>query len=401
MPPGYAGLRLCGPVYVCTQRGKDDAMAPTVSIIVPTFNESGNVASLVRRVQAALADTAAEIIFVDDSTDDTPDRVRDAAAQARIPVRLLHRDAPEGGLGGAVIEGMRMAASDVCIVMDGDLQHPPETLPELLARHVATGADVVVASRYTAGGTAEGLSDRARVWVSRLSTTVTKSMFPIRLRQVSDPMTGFFLVNRASIDLDRLRPRGFKILLEILARQPHTVAEVPFTFAGRSAGESKASMKQGWRFLTQLAYLRFGRMSAFAVVGAFGAVLNLAIMHVLQLIGVGYVWAAIVASVVTIISNFALIEAFVFHDLRAGAAVMWKRFAASFTFNGLEAIVRIVLLWLVVSTWHFSAVLVTAVLLVVAFLVRYVFHAVVVYAPKHGAAHDVPSSRTPQQPRGL
>ncbi|WP_040168164.1 glycosyltransferase [Microbacterium gorillae] len=353
-----------------------------VTVIVPTFNESGNVNELVRRVGDALAGTGSEILFVDDSRDDTADVARAAALTSAIPVRVIHRERPEGGLGGAVLLGLREAENDLCVVMDGDLQHPPETIPELVARRDEGGFDVVVASRYTGDGDASGLSDRARVFVSRLSTLVTKSMFPIRLREVSDPMTGFFLVDRRSIQLDSLRPRGFKILLEILARQNLHVAEVPFSFAERGAGESKASLSQGVKFLLQLGNLRFGRMSVFAIVGIVGAIANLIIMAGLQAVGVEYVWAAIVASVVTIIGNFLLIEQFVFKDLRATATTVWTRFAKSFSFNAVEAVVRIAVLYLVVSTWHVPSVLVAAVTLVLAFIVRYVFHAMVVYAPR-------------------
>ena len=128
-------------------------------------------------------------------------------------------------------------------------------------------------------------------------------MFPIRLKDVSDPMTGFFLIDRRTVDAATLKPRGFKILLEILARKNLRVAEVPFDFAGRHAGESKASMRQGLHFLTQLTALRFGKMSLFAVIGGLGAVANIAIVWALTSLGVNYIVAAIIASEVTIIGE--------------------------------------------------------------------------------------------------
>src|SRR5687768_1086838 len=97
-----------------------------LSIIVPTYNEAPNIAELVRRVTSEADGIDAEIIFVDDSTDATPDVVREVAASAALPVRLIHREHRTGGLGGAVIEGIAAADSDACLVMDGDLQHPPE-----------------------------------------------------------------------------------------------------------------------------------------------------------------------------------------------------------------------------------------------------------------------------------
>jgi dolichol-phosphate mannosyltransferase len=356
--------------------------AVQLSIIVPTFNEAPNVAELVRRVSAATSGMDAEIIFVDDSTDTTPDVIREVAASAPLPVRLLHRSARAGGLGGAVVEGFALAESDACLVIDGDLQHPPEEIPALVERFERGDVDVVAASRYAGGGTAHGLADRTRVLVSKIATALTKAMFPIRLRDVSDPMTGFFMLDRRAIDMATLKPRGFKILLEILARKNLRVAEVPFAFAGRHAGESKASVRQGLNFVSQLTALRFGKMSLFAVIGGLGAIVNLAIMWALTQMGVGYIAAAIVAAETTIIGNFLLQERFVFNDMRDAASGGWLRFAKSFTFNNAEALVRIPVIALLVETWHFSAVVAAGVTLVIAFFVRFVFHSLVVYAPR-------------------
>jgi len=366
-----------------------------LSVIVPTFNEGPNVAELVRRTAAALPGRDIEIIFVDDSTDDTPAVIRAVAANAPVPVRLIHRDAPLGGLGGAVVEGIRAAASDFCVVMDGDLQHPPEVIADLLACAEVGDADVVVASRYVDGGTSDGLANAVRTMVSRASTLLTKAMFPKKLHNCSDPMTGFFLIDRRALDVEDLRPRGFKILLEILARKQMRVAEVPFDFAPRFAGESKASFSQGMRFLTQLTMLRFGRMSAFAVVGGLGALANIAIMAALTALGVQYLVAAVIGSIITIVANFLALEYLVFADMREESGLMRHRFVKSFTFNGIEAIVRIPAIWLLVNQAHIQSVLALAITLLVAFVLRFVFHALVVYAPKKEPAAAVSTLREP------
>jgi dolichol-phosphate mannosyltransferase len=353
-----------------------------LSIIVPTYNEAPNVAELVRRVAAETDGIDAEIIFVDDSTDDTPDIVREVAASAALPVRLIHREHRTGGLGGAVLEGLAAAASDACLVMDGDLQHPPEEIRDIYDRFARGDVDIVIASRYAGDGTSTGLADRTRVLVSKTTTALTRAMFPIRLKGVSDPMTGFFLVDRRAVDAAILRPRGFKILLEILARKNLRVAEVPFHFAHRHAGESKASVRQGIHFLTQLSALRFGKMSLFAVIGGLGAIANVLIVWVLTQLGVNYIAAAIIASEVTIIGNFLLIERFVFQDMRGEASGVWTRFAKSFSFNNAELLIRIPIVALMVSGGHISAVIATAFTLIVAFVVRFVFHSLVVYAPR-------------------
>ncbi len=353
-----------------------------VTIVVPTYNEGPNIGPLVERIGRAVDQLDAEIVFVDDSTDETPSIIDRVARNAKVPVRLIHRDVPSGGLGGAVVEGFEAARADRCIVMDGDLQHPPEKIPEMYERLLRGDVDLVVASRYSGEGSATGLADRSRVMVSRASTMLTRAMFPIRLRDVTDPMTGFFAVDLRAIDHEGLQPRGFKILLEILARRTLRVAEVAFHFGDRLAGESKASFRQGLHFLAQLTALRFGKMSLFAIVGGFGALVNILIVWALIRLGVDYVVAAIVAAEVTIVGNFLLLERFVFQDMRDEASTVWARFAKSFAFNNAEAIIRIPIVALLVTGAHLSAVIATAVTLVVAFFVRFLFHSLVVYAPR-------------------
>ena len=370
-------------------------MESAVTVIVPTFNERDNVAELVARTAAALAGYDAEILFVDDSTDDTAAEVARVAADAPLPVRVIHRDDNTGGLGGAVVVGLGAAASDLCIVMDGDLQHPPELLPALVARHAEGGVDVVAASRYVGGGDTSGLGTALRFGVSRAATWLTRAMFPIRLARSTDPMTGFFLVDRSRLDLATLKPQGFKILLEILARTDLRIAEVPMEFGERRHGTSKASLRQGTTFIAHLARLRFGKMSLFALIGVIGAVANLAIMWALTTAGVPYVWAAIIGAEVTIVGNFLLQERFVFADMRTDARGLGLRFAASFGFNNVEAALRIPLMALMVETWHISSVLATGLSLVVAFFARFLFHSLVVYAPKRARGADAASEPKP------
>jgi len=361
----------------------DGRMAPAgVTIIVPTFNERDNVPELVRRVSEALEGQDGELLFVDDSSDDTPDVIRQISLTAPVPVRVLHRDDPVGGLGGAVVEGLRAAEYDVCIVMDGDLQHPPELIPDLVGRYAEGDADVVIASRYIGGGDSAGLGTAVRFGVSRGATLLTKAMFPIRLSRASDPMTGYFLVDRRRVDPAALRPNGFKILLEILVRSDVRIAEVPMEFGERLHGTSKASFAQGMAFLRHLTMLRFGKMSLFAIIGGIGALANLGIMWALTHMGVEYVWAAIIAAELTIIGNFILQERYVFNDMTGDASRLSVRFAQSFAFNNIEAALRIPVLAFMVETWHISSILAAAISLVAAFFVRFMFHSLVVYAPR-------------------
>jgi dolichol-phosphate mannosyltransferase len=242
---------------------KPNQGTPLVSVVVPTRDEEGNVLVLVERLEGVLPARMVEIVFVDDSEDSTPDGIEAARASSRVDIRLIYRvrDRRCGGLGGAVVEGIRIARGQWVCVMDADLQHPPELLPRLLREAQAGDHDLVVASRYCSGGSA-GEVGRARSAVSKTLTLVTRLAFPFRLAGVSDPLSGFFLVRRDALELDALRPQGFKILLEIAARtRPRLrAAEVPFSFGTRHAGESKASVREGLIYIVQLFRLRLAAL---------------------------------------------------------------------------------------------------------------------------------------------
>ncbi len=353
------------------------------TIVIPTFNESSNIGPLVTRVSEAFAGRSAEIVFADDSTDDTPARITAAAGTAGLPVRMVHREGDDrvGGLAGAVTSGIAVARGDFVLVMDGDLQHPPEMAP--LLRDAAQDADLAVASRYLGAGDASGLSTRHRRLVSSGSTLLAQACFPRRVGKVcTDPMTGFFCFRRSSVDLQRLQPRGFKILLEILARHQLVVREIPFAFGKRLAGESKASWRNGLAFLHQMLSLRMGRMVRFAAVGALGTALNLAVMALLvHGFGTWYVAAAVVAAELSILSNFLLQERFVFRDLRDEGHTRNRRLAHHLLFNNAEAAVRLPFLVLLVSVLHVPSVLGQGLLLALAFGARFLFASRVVYRP--------------------
>jgi glycosyltransferase involved in cell wall biosynthesis len=227
---------------------------PTVSVVIPTFNEAGNVDELLARLAEALP-TGAEVVVVDDSTDDTADRARAAARAVPFTLTVIHRDAPAGGLGGAVVAGLRAARADWAVVMDGDLQHPPAVVAELLA--AAPGHDVVVATRYADGGDGSGLGSPYRHAVSRGSKVLAARLLGGAVARMSDPLSGFFAVRRAALDLDAVDPIGYKILLELVVRSGlERIAEVPFTFGVRHAEESKSTAREGMRFLRHLTALR-------------------------------------------------------------------------------------------------------------------------------------------------
>jgi len=349
-------------------------------MIIPTRNEAGNVGELLRRLVPALSGRQAEIVFVDDSDDDTPTVVQAHAAESPVPIRLVHRSPEQRsfGLGGAVVAGLRVAQQDWCIVMDADLQHPPELAPRLADLGVAEQLELVVASRYTEHGDASGLADRRRAAVSELTTRLTRAAFPRRLRAVSDPMSGFFAVRRADIDVEALRPNGFKILLEIAVRgRQLRTGEIPFTFASRFAGESKAGVLEGLRFARLLARLwftarmrsRMGRMVGFATVGSAGIAMNSLALMAAMSFGVHYLWAAVIATEVSTTFNWALLESTVFTAHKPGAH--WKRYVAFSAVNHVALLLRIPLLALLVERLHAAVVPANIATLLAVFLVRF------------------------------
>jgi len=233
------------------------AEACPVSVVVPTRNEAANVGPLATRLANALKDIEGwELVFVDDSDDLTPDEVRKLGGLG-FPVELLHREpgARHGGLGGAVQEGFAKARGTVIVVMDADLQHPPEVVPALLAPVLAGEASLVAGSRYVWAGGDAGLSGPWRHLVSRSCRSLVHLLVP-QSRALQDPLSGLFALHRSLLDGVALRPEGYKILLEVAVRaRPASVGNIGFDFAPRHAGSSKATMHQGLVFFKHLARL--------------------------------------------------------------------------------------------------------------------------------------------------
>ncbi|MDX6761051.1 glycosyltransferase family 2 protein [Streptomyces sp. F8] len=380
------------------------AAAGSVTLIIPTFNEAGNIAELLRRLGRALpADRPCEVLFVDDSTDDTPAVIEKAAGDHPFPVSVLHREVAEGGLGGAVVEGIGRAESDWIVVMDADLQHPPHLVPELVGEGERTGADLVVASRYISGGSRAGLAGSYRVAVSRAATWLTKGLFPRALRGISDPMSGFFAMRRSAVAAGALEPLGYKILLELAVRsRPARVAEVPFVFQERFAGESKSTAREGMRFLAHLASLRSAaapaRMIGFGLIGLTGFVPNLAALWLLTGAGMHYLPAEIVANQAGVLWNFVLIEVLLFRERRRHRH--WADRVGRFALlANADLLLRIPLIAVFVAQLGMGVLPATALALVTTFVLRFAATEALVYLPRRTSPADAsPADVSPAEP---
>ncbi len=224
-----------------------------LSVVVPTFNEKGNVEALTRRVDEALQGIEHEIVFIDDSTDETPE-ILEKLSKENPNVRYEHR-VNETGLATAVIRGFRIAEGEILACMDADLQHPPEILKPMYAA-VLSGADFCVPSRFIPGGDDGGL-DIFRKIVSGTARWMGKIALPC-LRKISDPTSGLFMFRKECIENADLQPVGWKIMVETLAMSEYsTVIEIPYRFQDRESGESKLSGKVTMQYIEQLFKLMF------------------------------------------------------------------------------------------------------------------------------------------------
>ncbi len=230
-----------------------------ISLVVPTYKERANVERLVMRAGQALAGAGEqyELIIVDDnSPDGTADEVR--RMQAGRPWLQLVVRVNEKDLSTAVMAGWRAAKGDLLGCMDGDLQHPPEHLQKLVAALRSDSAEIAVASRYVEQGSVSEWKFRRRI-ISWTATLMASMLLPGRIRRVKDPMSGFFILKKSVIEGVTLKPIGYKILLEVLARGRYQrVVEVPYTFEERTEGGSKMGPKQVWQYVVHLLRIRLG-----------------------------------------------------------------------------------------------------------------------------------------------
>jgi len=320
---------------------------PTLSVIVPTYNEREIVRQLVDRLCGALRDVPFEILFVDDSCDGT-DQVIAELARKDPRIRLRHRPARHG-LATAVVEGISLAQGEICCVLDADLQHPPECLPLLLCAMNETDADVVVGSRYVAGGSYRTLT-RGRRLASWVATAVARLLLR-RARLVADPMSGFFAFRRSVVQGVQLSPVGYKILLEILVRgKIRKVAEVPYTFNARAGGRSKLTWRQNWEYLVHvvrllgvqpddLRFLRFGS------VGASGVMVNSGVLWALVRAGLHYSHAGVAAIGVATTWNFCWNDLFTWRDRRSRSLARFaERYVRYWAITGVGSAFHYVLL---------------------------------------------------------
>jgi dolichol-phosphate mannosyltransferase len=295
--------------------------APELCIVVPTYNELANVPILVERLRHVLAGCDWEVVFVDDNSPDGTAAVAQAIGEADSRVRCVRRIGRRG-LAGACLEGMLGSQARYLAVMDADLQHDEELLVPMLGELRAGSAELVVASRYSRGGSAPGLSPlRARL--SRWSNTLVRRTLGI---DISDPMSGYFMIRRDAFEplAPAISPQGFKILLDILATAGADLRtlELPTKFRQRYNGESKLDSKTALDFATLVTAKLTGnavspRFLLFCLVGLTGIAIHLSILMTLQTPAiVPFAAAQVLAAIGAITWNFLLNNLLTYRDQR-------------------------------------------------------------------------------------
>ena len=302
-------------------------MTSLVSIVIPTFNESTNIPQLFREIRKHLSELRYEVVLVDDNS---PDKTWLVAIEEMIEQGIngiVVRRLGMRGLATAVLDGIMMSKGEYSVIMDADLQHPPEYVSKLVEAITNNSCDIAIASRYMPGGSVVGWS-RVRKLISKAATLVAKLLLP-EARKISDPMSGFFAVRRALVakSRDKLNPIGYKILLEILSRaEPRCVIEVPYIFKPRASGKSKLGLKQMIYFLLHVLTLSGWRPVKFALVGLAGTAVNLATLVALSIIAPIltsrlFILGSAIAIEVSTLFNFSLHEHWTFRDRRVGKSL--------------------------------------------------------------------------------
>jgi dolichol-phosphate mannosyltransferase len=320
-------------------RATDEQATPELSVIVPTFKEAPNIPLVVARLTQALSGIRWEVIFVDDNSPDGTAAVARDLASSNARVRCIRRIGRRG-LAGACIEGLLASSASAVAVMDADLQHNESLLPDMLD-DIRGGADLSIGTRFAEGARIETGLSHLRQWSSRLATETAKRVLGVRL---SDPMSGFFMMQRSHFDAiaPKLSTQGFKLLLDIVASSPSslTIVERPFEFRPRLHGQSKLDSLVVLEFLGLILAKLSGdwlsiRFVLFALVGTTGLFVHIWVLQRALSVGLPFDWSQTTAAFAAMSSNFVLNNQLTYRDQRLRG---WAVLRGLFTFYAVCSI---------------------------------------------------------------
>lgn len=340
-----------------------------LSIIIPTYNESQNIAGMLDSIDKSIPDElAAEVIVVDDnSPDGTADIVSKLAAEPdsrSLHVEIVRRESKQG-LSSAILAGVKSSCGEIVLVMDGDFSHPPETIPHMVEELQTSECDIVVASRYIRGGSVIGWPFKRKL-MSKGATRIAQVGLGI---DIHDPMSGFFAFRREIIKEVEFDAIGYKMLLEMLVKiRGVKVREIPYTFTNRTLGTSKVNSTVMYDYLRAVYRLyRHGRSSTpaerrtsvrflskagrFYTVGASGLFVNYVVSLLLTQLypSLWYLHGTIIGIVLSMTSNFFLNKIWTFEDRnfqRKRTAIQYAMFIG---FSSLGALLQLSIVYLLVD----------------------------------------------------
>lgn len=406
-----------------SERLKSYKKETTMSIIIPTYNESENISKLIEAIKDNLPyDIFTEIIVVDDNSPDGTGRIVENYVQdvVRIKNRSIRHD-PENnlksddnignclikvihrpnkrGLISAILQGIESSTGQNILIMDADFSHPPETIPRLIDELLQDPNCIVIASRYISGGSIMGWPYKRRILSSGAAKIARHSL---KVCNVKDPMSGFFALPRHVIKNIHFNTRGYKLLLELLVKVNESirVKEIPYTFTDRKSGESKLDFNVVFDYAKSVWYLyRYGRKSnkgiiqnkeakrnsvlflskagRFFTVGASGLLLNYLVSFLLSngiLASLWYLEATMIGILCSITSNFFLNKAWTFEDRKFSANHTLKQFGLFVGMSSIGAVLQLAIVYLLVRsggiTYEFSLILAVAIASISNFLLN-------------------------------
>ncbi|CAN7238462.1 glycosyltransferase [Rhizobium sp. LjRoot254] len=295
--------------------------AAELTVVVPTYSEHDNVTELVRRLTNVLAGVDWEVVFVDDDSPDGTYKLAKSIGATDPHIRCIRR-VGRRGLSGACIEGILSSSAPVVAVMDADLQHDESLLPQML-QEIRQGADLVIASRYTAGGSVEQGFSGIRRWGSEMATRMAQTLMGT---QVSDPMSGFFMIRREAIEdhAKALAGEGYKLLMDILwtAGKSLKIVELSYRFRERRSGESKLDALVTVDYLGLMFSKLFGgvlpvRFLMFGAVGVSGIAVHLLVLSFAHsTLHLNFAWSQFSAVMVAMTWNFVINNQLTYRDAR-------------------------------------------------------------------------------------
>ena len=345
-----------------------------LSIILPTFNESQNIARILNSIAETIpVDTGAEIIVVDDNSPDGTGHIASLHAEKfnnkKLRIEVISRPDRQG-LSSAILAGIQSAVGDIVVVMDGDFSHPPQTILSLVKELQDTKYDIVVASRYVKGGSVIGWPIKRRI-MSKSATKIAQMGLGI---EVKDPMSGFFALRRQILEGVKFDAIGYKMLLEILVKAKGArVKEVPYTFTNRAAGASKLDASVMLDYVRAVWKLyRYGRSVAkgekrtsvrffskagrFYTVGACGLLVNFVVSFLFQAVvpELWYLYTTIIGIFFSMTSNFFVNKLWTFEDRDFAAKKTAFQYGMFMGFSSLGSLIQLGVVYALVENYRLN-----------------------------------------------